>query len=164
MPEGSRIDQILALEGYPHRTANGQLSVKAIGLPTIQSPCLHQFPVISHTPVPTSENQSLDRHVEMFMQPQIIETIKARAEISALMRKFLNHEDFYEVATPILAASAGGATARPFETSASEFPDKKLALRIAPELWLKRLIIGGMQRIFEMGPSFRNEGQLKTLS
>ena len=63
-----------------------------------------------------------------------------------------------EVDTPILGAVASGATARPFETSATEFPDRRLALRIAPELWLKRLVIGGMERVFEIGPSFRNEG------
>lgn len=63
-----------------------------------------------------------------------------------------------EVQTPILADKAGGAVAKPFTTHATEFPQKQLALRIAPELWLKRLIIGGMDRVFEIGPSFRNEG------
>ena len=64
-----------------------------------------------------------------------------------------------EVQTPILADSAGGAVARAFETSATEFPYKRIALRIAPELWLKRLILGGFDRVFEIGPSFRNEGE-----
>lgn len=63
-----------------------------------------------------------------------------------------------EVQTPILAANAGGATARPFATQASEFPRRELALRIAPELWLKRLVVGGMDKVFEIGTSFRNEG------
>lgn len=74
------------------------------------------------------------------------------------IRNFLVEDDFLEVQTPILARSAGGAVARPFETFASEFPDKSLSLRIAPEIWLKRLIIGGMDRVFEIGPVFRNEG------
>lgn len=65
-----------------------------------------------------------------------------------------------EVQTPILSTAAGGAVARSFETSATEFPEKQLSLRIAPELWLKRLILGGMDRIFEIGPCFRNEGQM----
>jgi lysyl-tRNA synthetase class 2 len=69
---------------------------------------------------------------------------------------------FLEVNTPILAACAGGAIARPFYTSASEFPEKQLSLRIAPELWLKRLVVGGFDRVFEIGPSFRNEGLDKT--
>ena len=58
-----------------------------------------------------------------------------------------------------MADSAGGAIARPFKTSATEFPDRAIALRIAPELWLKRLILGGIDRVFEIGPSFRNEGR-----
>lgn len=63
-----------------------------------------------------------------------------------------------EVQTPILAAREGGAVARPFRTSATEFPERQLVLRIAPELWLKRMVIGGYDRVFEIGPSFRNEG------
>lgn len=66
-----------------------------------------------------------------------------------------------EVSTPIVGAVAGGAIARPFYTSATEFPDRQLSLRIAPELWLKRLVVGGFDKIFEIGPSFRNEGVLK---
>lgn len=63
-----------------------------------------------------------------------------------------------EVSTPIIGAVAGGAIARPFKTSATEFPDRQLSLRIAPELWLKRLVVGGFDKVFEIGPSFRNEG------
>ena len=70
---------------------------------------------------------------------------------------------FVEVETPILAASAGGATARPFETSATEFPSRNLSLRIAPELLLKKLIIGGMRQVFEIGRCFRNEGMASNL-
>lgn len=64
-----------------------------------------------------------------------------------------------EVNTPILASKSGGAIAQPFVTSATEFPDRPLSLRIAPELWLKRLVVGGFDRVFEIGPSFRNEGE-----
>jgi lysyl-tRNA synthetase class 2 len=63
-----------------------------------------------------------------------------------------------EVNTPVIAGEAGGATARPFITSATEFAEKQLSLRIAPELWLKRLVVGGFDKVFEIGPSFRNEG------
>lgn len=65
-----------------------------------------------------------------------------------------------EVSTPIIESVAGGAIARPFYTSATEFPERQLSLRIAPELWLKRLVVGGFDKIFEIGPSFRNEGKL----
>jgi len=67
-------------------------------------------------------------------------------------------DNFLEVQTPIIADKAGGAVARPFTTVSTEFSDKQLALRIAPEIWLKRLILGGMERVFEIGPAFRNEG------
>lgn len=63
-----------------------------------------------------------------------------------------------EVDTPILSSDAGGAIAKPFSTSATEFPERQLSLRIAPELWLKRMVVGGFDRVFEIGPSFRNEG------
>lgn len=65
-----------------------------------------------------------------------------------------------EVNTPIIGSVAGGAIARPFYTSATEFPERQLSLRIAPELWLKRLVVGGFDKVFEIGPSFRNEGKL----
>ncbi|KEF62250.1 lysyl-tRNA synthetase, class II [Exophiala aquamarina CBS 119918] len=99
----------------------------------------------------------------MLTDPSVIETIKARATIIKTLRTFFESKSFVEVQTPILSGQAGGATARPFSTIATEFSDgRDLALRIAPELWLKRLIIGGMDRVFEIGPSFRNEGLDKT--
>ncbi|KIX00805.1 uncharacterized protein Z518_09870 [Rhinocladiella mackenziei CBS 650.93] len=94
----------------------------------------------------------------MFTDPEVIETIKARSTLIRTMRSFFESLSFVEVGTPILSAVAGGATAKPFRTTATEFMDRKLSMRIAPELWLKRLIVGGMDRIFEIGPCFRNEG------
>lgn len=83
----------------------------------------------------------------------------ARSRIIRTLRDHLQTRlRFIEVQTPILAASAGGALARPFETRATDFLDKELALRIAPELWLKRLVAGGLERVFEIGSAFRNEG------
>ena len=135
-----------------------------MSLPTIQSPCLQRFP-IEQRGFSTSEaadTQYHGRHVEMLTDPEVIETIKARSALVKAMRGFFEARSFVEVGTPILTALAGGATARPFETTATEFSDRKLSLRIAPELWLKRLIIGGMERVFEIGPCFRNEGLDKT--
>lgn len=74
------------------------------------------------------------------------------------MREFFLNRSFMEVSTPIIGSVAGGAVARPFYTSATEFPERQLSLRIAPELWLKRLVVGGFDKVFEIGPSFRNEG------
>lgn len=98
----------------------------------------------------------------MLTDPEVIETFKLRSLIIRTMRDFFEQKSFVEVQTPILAGLASGAVARPFETHATEFPDRILNLRIAPELWLKRLIVGGMDRVFEIGPSFRNEGLDKT--
>lgn len=91
-----------------------------------------------------------------------LKTVQARSVIVSAIQAFMLQRNFLSVQTPILAASAGGATARPFETTATEFAGRKLALRIAPELWLKKLLIGGMGRVFEIGQSFRNEGIDKT--
>lgn len=94
----------------------------------------------------------------MLVNKQAAETLKTRSRVIQTIRNHLLKDDFLEVQTPILARSAGGAVARPFTTFATEFPDKALSLRIAPEIWLKRLVIGGLDRVFEIGPVFRNEG------
>lgn len=85
--------------------------------------------------------------------------IRARSAIIQYLRQFFLDRSFMEVNTPIVASIAGGAIARPFYTAATEFPERQLSLRIAPELWLKRLVVGGFDRVFEIGPSFRNEGK-----
>jgi lysyl-tRNA synthetase class 2 len=92
----------------------------------------------------------------------MVNTLILRDQLIDQVRQFLRSQQFVEVQTPILAGMAGGAVARPFLTSATEFAKRKISLRIAPELWLKRLIVGGMSRIYEIGPSFRNEGLDKT--
>jgi len=125
----------------------------------MMSPCLHSIPTTN--PGDASDHVA-DRHVELLATPSLINTIVARARLIEAMEEFLRSKAFHRVYTPILAASAGGATARPFKTTATEFSDRELALRISPELWLKRLIVGGMDRVFEIGPSFRNEGLDKT--
>ena len=85
--------------------------------------------------------------------------LRYRAVVLDSLRSYFKSKNFVEVQTPILAESAGGATARPFRTVAVGIEERNLALRIAPELWLKKLIIGGFERIYEIGPSFRNEGK-----
>ncbi|KAI9806456.1 MAG: hypothetical protein M1833_003643 [Piccolia ochrophora] len=94
----------------------------------------------------------------MLVNPRGAEILRLRSHIIHYLRNFLVDAGFLDVATPIIAGRVGGATARPFITSASEFPNKELKLRIAPELWLKRLVLAGFDRVFEIGPSFRNEG------
>ena len=82
-----------------------------------------------------------------------------RSHIIKCIRDFLERSEYLEVQTPILAHEAGGAVARPFHSSASEFPNRQISLRVAPELWLKRLVLGGFEQVFEIGPCFRNEGK-----
>ena len=96
--------------------------------------------------------------MDFIVNPQTADILRLRAGIIEYLRSYLLRDAYVEVQTPILADGAGGAVARPFVTSATEFPDRRISLRIAPELWLKRLVIGGFDRVFEIGPSFRNEG------
>ncbi len=94
----------------------------------------------------------------MLVNPTQIDILRARYNIIGSIRHYMHALEFVEVSTPIIVEKASGAIAKPFVTNATEFPEKQLALRIAPEIWLKRLIIGGMERVFEIGPAFRNEG------
>lgn len=118
------------------------------------SPCLHDVPLDAekheHSPYP--------RHVQFLADHHTADIIRARSAVVQYLRQFFLDRSFMEVNTPIIASVAGGAIARPFSTSAVEFPERELSLRIAPELWLKRMVIGGFDRVFEIGPSFRNEG------
>ena len=159
-----RRGDVISVEGYGYRTNSGELSMMATSLPQVLSPCLHNFPVENRPQESSQEEESnvFGKHIQLLAQPESLNVLLARSEIIHRVRTFFRSRDFIEVETPILSASAGGASARPFETSATEFPDRKLALRIAPELWLKRLVIRGMERIFEIGPSFRNEGLNRT--
>ncbi|KKY22783.1 putative lysyl-trna synthetase [Phaeomoniella chlamydospora] len=155
---------VISVRGYAHRTERGELSIKAVDIPKLLSPCLQPFP-IQEFDRPEKDKQALldaDRHVQLLSTKNVMETIRCRSTIIRSLRNFLSRRSFIEVDTPILGAVASGATARPFETKATEFLDRRLALRIAPELWLKRLILGGFEKVFEIGPSFRNEGLDKT--
>lgn len=149
----------ICANGQLYRTSSGELSIRATEIPQLLSPCLHQIPT---DPLNNESEHAQDRHVHMLADSEWIKTIHARSVIVSAIQQFMLARGFIAVQTPILAASAGGATARPFETTATEFSDRKLALRVAPELWLKKLLIGGMGRVFEIGQSFRNEGIDKT--
>lgn len=118
------------------------------------SPCLHPLP----TELLNDETRMRHRYVNFLINPETAHVLRLRASIIEYLRSYFIKDGQVEVQTPILAEEAGGAAARPFRTSATEFPERQLSLRIAPELWLKRLVIGGFDRVFEIGPSFRNEG------
>ncbi|KAK6338873.1 hypothetical protein TWF696_009679 [Orbilia brochopaga] len=145
---------IVEFTGLPGRTKAGELSIYATELPNILTRCLH-------TPPPEFldvEKRAQSRHVDLMVNGLNLEVLQARSFIINFLRSYFLSNSFTEVSTPILAELSGGATAKPFETSSTVFgSDKRLQLRIAPELWLKRLVVGGMHRIFEIGPNFRNE-------
>lgn len=145
---------VAALTGVPTRTNSGELVIEARQLPELLSPAMEQIPESLTDP----ETKSQKRHLDMLVNPEVADTLRLKSYIMQYMRDHFLKDDFLEVQTPILAHNAGGAVARPFTTRATEFPSKELSLRVAPELWLKRLVIGGLNKVFEIGPSFRNEG------
>ncbi|PKX89514.1 putative lysyl-tRNA synthetase [Aspergillus novofumigatus IBT 16806] len=147
-----------SVTGKPHRTGTGELTILATELPRLLSPCLHDVPVDAEE----HETSPYPRHVQFLADQKSADIIRARSAIIQFLRQFFLDRSFMEVSTPIIGSIAGGAMARPFQTSATEFPDRQLSLRIAPELWLKRLVVGGFDKVFEIGPSFRNEGLDKT--
>ncbi|KAI0837546.1 lysyl-tRNA synthetase [Hypoxylon sp. FL0890] len=144
---------IVSIKGTAMRTDAGELTLKATELPTLLTPGLAPLPET----LTNRETMVLNRHVDLLVNRRTSDTFRLRSHIIKSMRDFFHEKEFLEFQTPILADYASGATARAFLTSATEFPRKELALRTAPELWLKRLVVGGNDKVFEIGPSFRNE-------
>lgn len=154
-----RRGDIISATGYAGRTPAGELSLIGDRPSVLLTPCLH--------PLPTNQSQDVakrvqNRVVDLAANPESREMIQARATVIRYIRNFFSDEGFLEVDTPILSDLAGGASARPFATMSNHLAKKSrkqidIALRIAPELWLKRLVIGGFDKVFEVGPSFRNE-------
>ncbi|KAL8785013.1 MAG: hypothetical protein Q9213_003606 [Squamulea squamosa] len=142
------------MRGHPHRTARGQLSILVTEMPQLLSPCLHEMPTDLQDP----ETRIRNRHIDFQVNKRSAQLLRFRSKIIARIRDYLEGKGYLEVQTPILANLAGGAVARPFQTHAIEFLDRHIELRTAPELWLKRLVLGGFEKIFEIGPCFRNEG------
>ncbi|KAF4302101.1 Lysyl-tRNA synthetase class II [Botryosphaeria dothidea] len=150
----ARKGDIFAVTGHPTRTTTGEISILATEVPKCLAPSLHQIPEKVESP----ETLARQPHVDFLVHQRRAATQRIRSSIISSMRKFFDNDGFLEVNTPLLTAGAGGASARPFETSANEFPDDLLTLRIAPELFLKRLVIGSGERVYEIGTVFRNEG------
>ena len=123
-------------------------------LPELLSPSMEQIP----EKLTDAKTRMQERHVDMLVNREAVDVLRLRSAITQYMREHFHSKRFLEFQTPVLAENAGGAVARPFVTQATEFRNKDLALRIAPELWLKRLVVGGVDKVFEIGPAFRNEG------
>ena len=149
------IGDIVGVVGTLFKTKTGELSVLATDI-TMISKSLRPLPEKWHglTDVETRYRQ---RYVDLIVTPESREIFRKRVEIIRLVREYFNNHDFMEVETPMMQPVPGGATARPFKTHHKAL-DMDLYLRIAPELYLKRLLVGGFDRVFEINRNFRNEG------
>jgi len=149
------IGDFIGVRGRPFRTRTGELTLE-----------VREFKLLakSFRPLPEKwhglrdvELRYRQRYLDLIVNPQVKETFRKRSEIIRAMREFLQKRDFLEVETPMMQPIPGGAAARPFKTYHNAL-DMELYLRIAPELYLKRLVVGGMERVFELNRNFRNEG------
>ncbi|KAK8162551.1 hypothetical protein IWX90DRAFT_435747 [Phyllosticta citrichinensis] len=150
----ARKGDIYSITGHPTRTTAGEISILATEIPRPLAPSLHQIPDAIENP----EILARRAHVDFLVHKRRAAILRVRSAIISTMRKYFEENEFLEVSTPIITARAGGASATPFETRAQEFPDESLTLRIAPELFLKRMVIGTSERVYEIGSVFRNEG------
>jgi lysyl-tRNA synthetase class 2 len=146
---------IIGVKGHVFRTKRGEITVKITKF-VLLSKSLHPLPEKFHG-LQDKELRYRERYVDLIVNPEVREVFKKRCRIISLVRRHLDEKGFLEVETPVLHVMPGGATARPFETFHNAL-DMNLYLRIALELHLKRLIVGGLENVYEIGRVFRNEG------
>ncbi|MBQ0025976.1 MAG: lysine--tRNA ligase, partial [Lachnospiraceae bacterium] len=151
----SDIGDIYGIKGYLFRTKTGEISIHASEM-VLLSKSLQPLPEKFHG-ITNTDMRYRQRYTDLIMNPEVRDTFVKRSQIISNIRRFLNDRGFMEVETPMLVANAGGAAARPFDTHFNAL-DEDLHLRISLELYLKRLIVGGLERVFEIGRVFRNEG------
>ncbi len=149
------IGDIIGITGEVFKTKTGEISIHAASV-TLLSKSLQTLPEKFHGLVNT-DIRYRQRYVDLIMNPEVKDTFIKRSKIISSIRKYLDGQGFMEVETPMLVSNAGGAAARPFETHFNALNEDR-KLRISLELYLKRLIVGGMERVYEIGRVFRNEG------
>ena len=149
------IGDIIGVKGTVFKTKTGEISVHAESV-VLLSKSLQILPEKYHG-ITNTDLRYRQRYVDLIMNPEVKDVFVKRSKIIAAIRRFLDSEGFMEVETPMLVANAGGAAARPFNTHFNAL-NEDLKLRISLELYLKRLIVGGMEKVYEIGRVFRNEG------
>lgn len=149
------IGDIVGVEGFAFRTRRGEISVHAQRI-TMLSKSLLPLPEKWHG-LKDQDMRYRQRYVDLIVNPGVADTFRKRSKIIASIRRYLDDKGFIEVETPMLVSNAGGAAARPFETHYNAL-NEDVKLRISLELYLKRLIVGGLERVYEIGRVFRNEG------
>ena len=149
------VGDVIGIKGEVFKTKTGEMSIHASHV-TLLSKSLQILPEKFHG-LTNTDTRYRQRYVDLIMNPEVKDTFIKRSRIISSIRKYLDGQGFMEVETPMLVANAGGAAARPFETHFNAL-NEDLKLRISLELYLKRLIVGGLEKVYEIGRVFRNEG------